>query len=271
MDYDFYKAGADFIKEKIGYEVDTAIILGTALGGFANQIKNPVVIDYKEIPNFLESTNEDHAGKMIIGEICGKKVLCMSGRFHYYEGYSFNELAISIRILSILGVKNLIITNAAGAVNKKYNVGDLMIIEDHLNFMGISPTRGKNVSEFGRRFFDMSNAYDKKLIKIAEKCKKKTNLKVRKGVYVFASGPQFETTAEIKFMRIAGANAVGMSTVPEVIAAAQCKIRVLGISLITNMAAGINKGPIDGKEVNIAGEQSKGGFKKYIKAILKKI
>ncbi len=268
MNYQFYKLSADYIKRKISYDVDTAIILGTALGGFAEQIKNPLVIDYAEIPNFLVSTNEDHAGKMIIGELAGKKLLCMSGRFHYYEGYSFAELAISIRVLKLLGIKTLIITNAAGAVNTNYNVGDVMIIEDHLNFMGISPTRGANISEFGSRFFDMSNAYDKGLIKIAEKCTKCTNLKIRKGVYVFAAGPQFETPAEIKFMRIAGADAVGMSTVPEVIAAAQCGIKVLGLSLITNMAAGITSGPIDGKEVDAAGEKAKDGFKDYVKAIL---
>ncbi len=271
MNYEDYKKASDFIKSKINCEPNLAIVLGTALGGLADEIENPVIIDYSDIPNFLLSTNSDHAGKLIIGKLNGKDIVCLSGRFHYYEGYTFEQLAIYVRVLKLIGIEKLILTNAAGGINKDYYPGDVMIISDHINFMGVSPTRGENIEEFGHRFFDMSNAYDKGLIALAESCANSTALNVRKGVYFFASGPQFETPAEIRAMSILGGDAVGMSTVPETITAAQVGIKVLGISLITNMAAGIVAGPIDGSEVDEVGKSSKLELTKYIKAIINKM
>ncbi len=179
-----------------------------------------------------------HAGKLILGTLAGKKVVCMSGRFHYYEGYSFEQLAAPVRLLKNLGVQKIILTNAAGAVNKAYKPGDVMIIADHINLMGVSPTRGKNISEFGDRFFDVSNMYARSLRKIARDCAENSGLTIHEGVYYIFSGPQFETPAEIRAVRILGADAVGMSTVTEALTAAQCSIPVLGLSLMTNMAAG---------------------------------
>ncbi len=271
MKYLDYKEVADYIKSKINCQPKLAIVLGTALGGLADEVKDPVVIDYSDIPHFLKSTNKDHAGKMIIGKLFGKDVVCMSGRFHYYEGYDFTDLGIYVRVLKLLGIEDLILTNASGGVNKDFYPGDAMIITDHINFMGVSPTRGLNMEEFGSRFFDMSNAYNKDLIKIADSCIADTELTVRKGIYFFASGPQFETPAEINAMRILGADAVGMSTVPEVIAAAHCGIRVLGISLITNMAAGVFDEPIDGSEVEEVGRAARANLAQYLKLIIEKM
>lgn len=263
-----YKDSADYIKSKIDFRPEIAIILGTALGGLADDIEDEIVIDYADIPGFLISTNEDHAGKLILGKLYGKNVVCMSGRFHYYEGYDFTELVSPVRVFKLLGVEKLIVTNAAGGINKGYRPGDIMLITDHLNFMGVSPTRGKNIDEFGSRFFDMSNAYNRELLEIARECKSETKLRIQEGIYSFASGPQFETPAEIKFMRIVGADAVGMSTVPEVITAAQCGIKVLGISLISNMAAGVLNQPISGEEVEETGKTVRIELKKYIKEII---
>lgn len=270
-DFDFYKKAADYVKSKADFTPKTALVLGTALGGLADEIKDPIVIDYKDIPNFLISTVDSHAGQLILGELYGKKVVCMSGRFHYYEGYDFNELTVSVRLFKLLGVEKLILTNASGAVNSGYRPGDLMIIRDHLNFVMASPTRGPLVKEFGPRFFDMSNAYDEELSKIALKCSVNTDLRVHEGVYAFTPGPQFETPAEIRFYRIAGADAVGMSTVPEVITAAQCGLKTLAISLITNMAAGVVKGPIDGKEVDEVGERVRDKLALYMKRIIESL
>lgn len=270
-EFGYYEKAADYVKSKINFVPELAIVLGTALGGLAENIQDPIVIDYKEIPNFLVSTVDSHAGKLILGELFGKKVVCMSGRFHYYEGYDFNELTVSIRLFKLLGVEKLILTNAAGAVNTGYRPGDVMIIRDHLNFVISAPTRGPEIKEFGPRFFDMSNAYDRELSETALRCSKNTSLRVHQGVYVYTSGPHFETPAEIKFYRMAGADAVGMSTVPEVITAAQCGLKTLGISLITNMAAGILSGPIDGKEVDEVGEKATKELSLYVKSIIESI
>ena len=237
--YDFFKTTADYVLVRTGFKVDLALILGSSLGPLAEEITNPIKISYKEIPNFLEATVDSHAGELIIGDLSGKKIACMSGRFHYYEGYDFEQLQIPIRLFHLLGAKTVILTNAAGAVNVNFNVGDIMLIKDHINLTGASPVRGKNISEFGPRFFDVSNMYSKDLRAIAKKCAEKIGICLREGVYFYAAGPQFETPAEIKAMRILGADAVGMSTVTEAITAAQCDMKVLGLSLLTNMAAGI--------------------------------
>lgn len=269
--YEYFKKSADFILEKAGFEPEIALVLGTALGPLGDEIEDPVVIDYKDIPNFLISTVNSHAGKLILGTLCGKKVVCMSGRFHYYEGYDFEQLVIPVRVFKLLGVKNLILTNAAGAVNTDYSPGEVMLIKDHIKLMGASPMRGPNVDEFGKRFFDVSDMYSKALRQIAKDCIEKTDLKVHEGTYFYWMGPQFESPAEIRAIRVLGGDAVGMSTVTEALTAAHCGLPVLALSLITNMAAGVLEQPIDGKEVDSVARAASAQLRGYIKHIISKI
>lgn len=269
--YEYFKKSADYIKSKIDLDLDIALVLGSALGSLADQIENPVVIDYEDIPNFLVSTVESHAGKLIIGKLEGKNVICMSGRFHYYEGYDFEELVIPVRVFHLLGVETVILTNAAGGINKSFIPGDIMIIEDHLKLTGASPLRGANLEEFGDRFYDVSDMYTGELRDLAKAAAKKIDLDIKEGVYIFAGGPQFETPAEIRMFRGFGADAVGMSTVTEALTAAHCGMRVLGLSLISNMAAGVLDQPVTGEEVDIVGAETSETFKKLIGEILKAI
>lgn len=270
-DFNYYKKSSDYVKSRIDFKPEIAIVLGTDLGGLADEIENPVAIPYGEIPNFLVSTAPSHAGKLVLGTLASKKVVCMSGRFHYYEGYSFEQLAAPVRLFKNLGVQKIILTNAAGAVNKAYKPGDVMIITDHINLMGVSPTRGKNIPEFGDRFFDVSNMYAHPLRKIARDCAENSGLIIHEGVYYIFSGPQFETPAEIRAVRILGADAVGMSTVTEALTAAQCSIPVLGLSLMTNMAAGVLDQPISGTEVAETAKKVSVLFQAYVKKILTRL
>lgn len=269
FDLEFYEASAKYVRSKIDFEPELAIVLGTGLGPIAGQIENPVVIPYAEIPNFLLSTVSSHAGKLILGTLEGKRIVCMSGRFHYYEGYSFEQLAAPVRLFRRLGVKRTILTNAAGAVNESYRPGDVMIIKDHINMMGASPMRGKNVPEFGDRFFDVSDMYSASLREIARECAQRSRLTVHEGVYEYFCGPQFETPAEIRAARILGADAVGMSTVTEALTAAHCKMPLLGLSLITNMAAGVQKAPITGAEVDDTAQRVSEAFQLYVRDIIR--
>lgn len=266
--YEYYKKSANYIVERIKYKPEIGIILGSALGSIAEEIEDPIVINYEEIPNFLISTVKSHAGKLIVGKLAGKNVICMSGRFHYYEGYDFEQLAIPIRVFSLLGVETVILTNAAGAINEDYNPGDIMIIKDQIKLMGPSPVRGPNIDELGPRFFDVSDMYTKDLRKIAKESAERINLKIREGVYYFATGPQFESPSEIRAMRILGGDAVGMSTVTEAITAAHCGMKVLGLSLISNMAAGVLNQPVTAEEVGEVGRISSNKFKELIREIL---
>lgn len=269
--YDYFKTSADYIRNIVGYDVEIGIILGSALGSLADEIDNKIIIDYKDIPNFLESTVDSHAGKLIFGSLNGKKIVCMSGRFHYYEGYDFEDLVIPIRVFHLLGVKTVVLTNAAGGINTSFRPGDIMLIEDHLKLTGASPLRGKNIKEFGDRFFDVSNMYTKSLRDIAKEVAKEQKLDLKEGVYIFATGPQFETPAEIRLYRNFGADAVGMSTVTEALTAAHCGMEVLALSLISNMAAGVLNQPVTGEEVDEVGKMSSMKFKKYIREIIKRI
>ena len=269
--YGYYKKAADHILDIIKDQVEIGLVLGSALGGIADIIEDKVVIDYKEIPNFLMSTVESHAGKLIIGKIGDKKVVCMSGRFHYYEGYDFERLAVPIRVFKLLGVKKVILTNAAGGINTDYKPGDIMLIKDHIKLTGPSPVRGVNIPEFGDRFFDVSNMYTKQLRETAKEVGNREGIELKEGVYYFAVGPQFETPSEIKAMRILGGDAVGMSTVTEAITAAHCKIEVLGISLITNMAAGVLDQPVTTEEVDLEGRKAKEKMEKLITQIIYEI
>lgn len=247
---------------------ETVIVLGSGLGGFADELENKTIVGYSEIPGFLTSTAPGHAGKMICGEIGGKKILCMSGRFHFYEGYPMQEIGFFVRVLKLAGVKNLIVTNAAGGVNKSFKPGDLMLINDHIKFFDDSPLRGENYAELGPRFNDMSEAYTPELSEKAKLAAKEEKIDLKEGVYAFMPGPSYETPAEIKMLGILGADAVGMSTVPEVITAAHCGMKVLGVSCITNMAAGISKVKLSHDDVKKTADENAEKIKCLIKKIL---
>ena len=267
--FEYYKKAAEYILERAGGEVEVGLVLGSALGGISELINNKVVIKYKEIPNFLMSTVDSHAGEMLIGTLGGKRVVCMSGRFHYYEGYEFERLAVPMRVFKLLGVKKVILTNAAGGINTEFVPGDVMLISDHIKLTGASPVRGPNIPELGPRFFDVSNMYSKSLRELAKNEAKKQGIELREGVYFYATGPQFETPAEIRAMRILGGDAVGMSTVTEVITAAHCGLEVLGISLISNMAAGVLDQPVTTEEVDLEGRKAKEKMERLITSIVK--
>ncbi len=269
-DYKYYQTSADYILSKTGYQPEIALILGSALGGLAEEIENPIVIDYADIPNFLVSTVEFHAGKLIMGNLGGKKVMCMSGRFHYYEGYTFEELTTPIRVFHALGVKQVILTNAAGAVNPAFQPGDIMVIRDHINLLGASPTRGINIHECGPRFFDVSNMYTKRLRKLVKEVAAQQGLTLQEGVYYYTPGPHFETPAEIQAIHRLGADAVGMSTITEALTAAHCQMELLGLSLISNMAAGILDQPITAEEVWETSERTVETFKVLLRETIKK-
>ncbi len=228
-----------YIKEIISDKIDIAIILGSGLGGLVEIIENKTIIDYKDIPHFPQVSVEGHKGRLIYGNLGEKKVLCMEGRFHYYEGFSMKEVTYPIYIFKALGIEKMIVTNAAGGVNKDFEPGTLMIIDDFINLMGTNPLIGKNDERFGPRFPDMSEPYSKELIDKAKEIAKRLNINYKEGVYTAFSGPYYETRAEIRMAKTAGADAVGMSTVPETIVANYLGIKTLGISCITNMATGI--------------------------------
>ncbi|MDD6462544.1 MAG: purine-nucleoside phosphorylase [Clostridiaceae bacterium] len=273
MDYNFeyFKKSADYVRSLINDEPEIAIVLGSGLGDFASRIEDPIEIKYEDIPNFLVSTVESHAGKLIYGEVGGKKVICMAGRFHSYEGYDYEQLVIPIRLFKLLGVKATILTNAAGAVNTDYKVGDIMIVSDHIKLNGASPLRGKNVDFFGPRFFDVTDMYTKKLRELALNCAENSGLTFREGVYMFFTGPQFETPAEIRAARILGADAVGMSTVTEALTAAHCSMPLLAFSVMTNMAAGVLDQKLSDEEVGIAAAKISERFGKYIEKVISQI
>ena len=273
LHYEQYCECAEYVKTRIGDQVpEVALILGSGLGDFAARIHDPVVIDYRDIPHFLVSTVEFHAGKLIFGTVGGKKVICMAGRFHHYEGYSFQQLTLPIRLFKLLGVRATILTNAAGAVNESYRIGDIMIIKDHIKLTGDSPLGGPNLDAFGPRFFDATDMYTASLRKIALACAEGSGLTFREGVYMYFTGPQFETPAEIRAARILGADAVGMSTVTEALTAAHCGMKLLGLSVITNMAAGVVPDrKLSNEEVVEAGGMIADRFGNYIERVITKI
>lgn len=265
------KESSEYISTKIDKKPDICIVLGSGLGMLAEKIENPTVIGYKSIPNFPVSTVEGHKGQLVIGKLENKNVIAMQGRFHFYEGYSLEEVTFPVRVMKALGVKILVVTNAAGGVNKSFQPGDLMLIKDHINFTGRNPLIGKNYNELGPRFPDMTNAYNKELIAIAHKSAKNIDLELKEGTYMWLTGPTYETPSEIKMASILGADAVGMSTVPEVIVATHGGIKVLGISCITNMAAGILDKPLCHEEVMETSEKVKDRFEKLVREIVKNI
>lgn len=284
MTYDVAAAAAEYIRSKRVNVPSVAIVLGSGLGAFAEQVENKVIVPYGEIPGFPVSTVEGHAGQLVLGEIDGISVAVQQGRFHYYEGYAMEQVTLPVRTFGLLGVKNLILTNAAGSLNSDMMPGSFMLITDHLNCMGVNPLRGANDERFGSRFPDMSAVYDRELQTIASDEAKAISLErfsagldeelidfMHWGIYCALSGPTYETPAEIRMLREYGADAVGMSTVPEAIVARHQGMRVLGISCITNLAAGMGDEPIHHEEVITTSARSAELFQTLLRRIVKRI
>ncbi|WP_261179025.1 purine-nucleoside phosphorylase [Anaerobacillus sp. CMMVII] len=260
-----------YLRKKVSVKPEIGLILGSGLGILANEIENPIEIPYDEIPGFPVSTVEGHAGQLVIGTLEGKQVIAMQGRFHYYEGYSLERVTFPVRVMKELGVKSVIVTNAAGGINETFTPGDLMIITDHINNFGDNPLIGPNDPAQGVRFPDMSTAYSKTLVKLAKQVAMSLDIVIKEGVYVGNTGPSYETPAEIKMLRTLGGDAVGMSTVPEVIVAKHSGLEVLGISCISNMAAGILDQPLTHDEVIETTEMVKANFLSFVKEIVKEM
>ncbi len=265
------KKAGDFLKGRINGKPEIGLIFGSGLGVLADEIEESICIPYDEIPDFPVSTVKGHAGRLVIGRLEGKSVIAMQGRFHYYEGYSMQKLTLPVRVMKLLGIDKLLVTNAAGGVNRNFNPGDLMLITDHINLMGANPLIGKNLEQLGPRFPDMSEAYSPELIRLAEEVGAEKGIATRKGVYAAMSGPSYETPFEIRFLSRNGIDAVGMSTVPEVIVANHMNLDVLGISCITNMAAGIMAQSLEHKEVVETAERVKPRFISLVRGVLKLI
>lgn len=261
----------DFIMSKINDRPAIGLILGSGLGTLADDIENPVTIPYAEIPHFAKSSAVGHANELVIGQLKGKTVAAMKGRFHYYEGFTLDEVTFPVRVMKALGVENLIITNACGAVNTSFNPGDLMLITDHINLVGTNPLIGPNNDKLGTRFPDLSQTYNPGLRHLAGTVANDLNMKIQQGVYAWWSGPTYETPAEIRMIRTMGADAVGMSTVPEAIVAVHGNMKVLGISCLTNMACGILDQPLNHEEVIEVAGKVRVNFIALIKGILDKM
>jgi len=281
MSYEKAAEAAESIREKYPHEIRAAIVLGSGLGAFANELTNPVKIPYEQIPGFARSTVEGHAGQLVLGMIGGVSVAVQQGRFHYYEGYDIEQVIMPVRTFGLLGIKNLILTNAAGSLNPDVTPGKLMLISDHLNCLGVNPLRGSNDERFGPRFPDMTEVYDREFQHIAGreaeliarerfesgKDAELTDL-LNRGIYCALSGPTYETPAEVRMYRLLGADAVGMSTVPEAIAARHQGMRVLGISCITNLAAGLSGETINHEEVMETGARVAEVFQELLRRIV---
>jgi purine-nucleoside phosphorylase len=262
---------AEYIAGKIESRPKIGMILGSGLGVLADDIEEPVELDYAAIPGFPQSTVAGHAGKIVCGKLEKTEVMVWSGRFHYYEGYSMDQVVLPVRVMKELGVETLIVTNAAGGINRSLAAGDLMLIRDHIKFIDESPLRGANIEAYGPRFNDMSDAYTRQLRELAKEAAGEAQIDLREGVYAYMTGPSFETPTEIDMLRTLGADAVGMSTVPEVLTAAHAGLRVLGISTISNMAAGILDQPLTHEEVMATGRAVRGTFLRLLRQILRRL
>lgn len=267
-----YEQSAAYLRERIGArEPEVLLILGSGLGFLGDRVEDAVKIPYGEIPHFLCSTAPGHAGCLVVGRLAGREVAVMQGRFHTYEGYTAEEVSYAVRVLRLLGVQTLLVTNAGGAVNLSFHAGEIMLITDHIKLFGFSPLEGANLDAFGPRFPDMSKVYTPALREIAMESAKELGVHLNQGVYMFFPGPQYETPAEVRAARILGADAVGMSTVPEAITAAHCGMKVLGFSLSTNMAAGVLDQPLSEEEVLTAAEAAKADFSALVLRCLEKL
>jgi purine-nucleoside phosphorylase len=269
--YERAEHAARFIKSRAGAEARVAVVLGSGLGAFAGELEDAVSVPYAEIPGFARPTVEGHAGRLVFGRVGATAVWAMQGRFHFYEGYGLEEVTFPVRALALAGVKSLVLTNAAGGVKETYEPGSLVCISDHLNLMGVSPLRGPNEARFGPRFPDMSAVYDKEYRELVHAEAREMGLELQDGVYAALSGPTYETPAEIRMMRKLGADAVGMSTVPEALVARHMGLRVLGLSCITNMAAGVLDQPINHEEVIETGERVRETFGELLRRVIPKL
>ena len=270
--YQQYQESAAALREILGaFSPKVLLILGSGLGALGDEVEHPVVVPYEQVPHMKHSTAPGHKGRFVFGRLAGQDVAVMQGRLHAYEGWSFADAAYPVRVLRLLGAETLFVTNAAGAVNDAFDVGDIMLITDHIKLFAGSPLTGPNVDEFGPRFADMSHVYTPALQTVARQTAKELNIRLQEGVYMYFPGPQFETPAEIRAARILGADAVGMSTVPEAIVAAHCGMNVLGFTLCTNMAAGVLDQPLSGDEVIEAGNAAAPRFAALVKRCLQQV
>jgi purine-nucleoside phosphorylase len=269
--YERASEAATFIRGRVSTTPEIAIVLGSGLGDFADQLADAVTLRYDEIPHWPPSRVIGHAGKLVAGRVAGKQVAALAGRVHYYEGHDLQTVTFATRVLGLLGIRTLILTNAAGGINTGFGQGALMVIDDHLNLMGSNPLVGPNDDRFGLRFPDMTHVYSPHLRELADRAAAKLGLQIRHGVYVALHGPSYETPAEIRFLRTAGADAVGMSTVPEAIVARHMDIEVLGISCITNMAAGVLPKPLHHEEVMETARHVRGAFIALLEGVIEQI
>ena len=267
-----YRTSAKAIRDRLGdFIPKVAMVLGSGLGYMGDEVEGAVAIDYLDIPNFKASTAPGHKGRLVFGTLEGQRVAVMQGRTHHYEGYSYEEVSYAVRVLRLLGCDTLIVTNAAGCVNTSWQAGDLMLITDHIKMFSESPLRGENLPEFGVRFPDASHLYTPRLRELARQTAQELGIPLREGVYFYCYGPQYETPAEVRAARVLGGDAVGMSTAPEVIVAGHCGMEVLGLTLLSNMAAGILDQPLSEQEVLEAGETAREKFSGLVRACLRKM
>ncbi len=274
MDYTFahYQESADFLRARLdGFAPEALLVLGSGLGFLGDAVEDPVAVPYGEIPHFKHSTAPGHKGQLVFGVLRGRRVAVMQGRLHHYEGYSYQEVAYAVRVARLLGAKTLVVTNAAGCVNTAWSAGDLMLITDHVKIFMESPLRGPNLDQFGPRFPDASHLYTPRLQALAREKAEALGVPLRQGVYMYFPGPQYETPAEVRLARTLGADAVGMSTAPEVIVAGHAGMEVLGLTLLSNMAAGILDQPLSEEEVLTAAEAAKGRFSALVLACLEEL
>ena len=270
--YQQYQQSAAALADRLGdFRPEVLLILGSGLGSLGDQVEQPLVVPYAQVPHMKRSTAPDHKGQFVFGRLSGRNVAVMQGRLHTYEGWSFADVSYPVRVLRLLGAKTLLVTNAAGAVNTAFSAGDIMMITDHIKLFGVSPLCGAKLDEFGPRFPDVSAVYTPALRKAAREAAQALEIPLREGVYMYFPGPQFETPAEVRMARILGADAVGMSTVPETIVAAHCGMQVLGFTLCTNMAAGVLDQPLSGEEVLEAAEAARPRFTSLVKACLERV
>ena len=269
--YERAEEAARMIRSRATADVSVAVVLGSGLGAFAEDLTDAVSIPYHEIPGFARSTVEGHAGKLVIGKAGEITIAAMQGRFHFYEGYSLEDVTFPTRVLKLLGVRTLVLTNAAGTLNVEFTPGSLMIISDHLNLLGDNPLRGVNDPRFGPRFPDLSSVYSPELQSLVIDEGSRMGLEVRRGIYAALAGPSYETPAEIHMLRSLGADAVGMSTVPEAIVARHMSMRVVGISCITNLAAGVSDVPVDHSQVMATGERVREKFSELLRRIIPRL
>jgi purine-nucleoside phosphorylase len=269
--YERAEKAARLIRARTDVDVSVAIVLGSGLGAFADELTESTSIRYDEIPSFAHATVEGHAGRLVIGKTNNITVAAMQGRFHFYEGYSLEEVTFPIRVLKLLGVRTLILTNAAGSLNTEFTPGSLMVITDHINLIGVNPLIGPNDDRFGPRFPDLTSVYARRLQDIVINEANAIGLDMRRGIYAALSGPSYETPAEIHMVRTLGADAVGMSTVPEAIVARHMNLEVIGISCITNLAAGVSNRPVDHSQVIATGERVRAEFTELLRRVVARL